>query len=242
MLWWVEPAKLGGIHMKICKLIMLGCLVASAIVAGTVQPCTEQALSAYLGAPNCSIGDLVFGAFTYTPTALGTGAIVPASAITVIPMNTPGNIGIEFAANWTGGAAGGTDSAIGYFVATGSGLPTLDAASLSLMGQASGVANAVLDEFLCPGQAFSPTCANQVHLDQVIGSGTEPPNPYGTFAGVSNIGLVKDIRVYGVTGTSSVSEITNNFPSNSTVPEPVTPLLCLSGLVVVWRLRKNRAV
>ena len=229
----------GGNEMKLFKLTILGCLVVSAMLAGTVQPCAQASLAAYIGAANCSIGDLVFGGFNYTPTALGTGMIVSASAITVIPMNTPGNIGIEFAANWTGGGSGGTDSAIAYFVATGSGAATLDAASLSLVGTASGVANAVLDEYLCPNEAFSPTCANQVHLDQVVGSGSEQPNPSATFAPVNHIGLVKDIRVYGVTGTASASQITNNFPSSG-VPEPATPLLCLAGLLLLGRLRKNR--
>jgi hypothetical protein len=226
--------------MKFFKLAMLGGLVSSVMLAGTVQPCTEQPLSAYVGGANCSIGNLVFGGFTYESTALGTGMSVPASAITVVPLTTPGNLGIQFEANWTGGGAGGSDSAIGYFVATGSGAPTLDAASLSLVAEASGVANAVLDEYLCPGGAFSSTCANQVHLDESVGLGGEPPNLSGTFAPVSIVGLVKDIRVYGVTGTSSASVIANNYSTTtSPVPEPVTPVLCLSGLLLLWRFRKN---
>jgi len=225
--------------MKLFKLVVLGGLIAGVMLAGSVQPCAEEALSAYLGAGNCSIGNLVFGGFTYTPTALGTGSIVAASSITVVPVTTPGNVGLEFQANWTGQAAGGSDSAIGYFVASGSGAPIIDGADLGLIGSVTGEANAVLDEYICPGVQFSSTCTGQVHLDQSMGPGGEPPDPSGTFAPVSLIGLVKDIRVYGTTGSASVSQISNNYSQlPAGVPEPVTPLLTLGGLALLWRLRK----
>jgi hypothetical protein len=227
--------------MKFLNLALLGCLSSTATFASNIAPCTEQTLAQYMGAPNCSIGNLVFGELSYTPTSLGTGVAPSAADIMVTPIDQPGDYGLEFSANWVGEDAGGSDVAIGYFVASGSGAADLGAASLGMVGSASGDSNAILDEYICPGEEFSSTCANQVHLHESIGptgpSGTGPQVPYASFDPVSSMQLVKDLRVYGVTGTSSVSEISNQYP----MPEPLTPLLCFSGLVGVWAFRKYRS-
>ena len=155
--------------MKLLKLVLVGSLYGTAIFASSIAPCATQSLAEYLEAPNCSVGDLVFGSFSYTPTSLGTGTAPAAAEIMVTPIDQPGDYGLAFSSNWIGGNVGGSDVAIGYFVATGSGEADLSAASLGMIGTATGDANAVLDEFICPGEVFGPTCANQVHLHETIG-------------------------------------------------------------------------
>ena len=227
--------------MKFVNAVLLGCLCSTATFASTIAPCADQTLAQYIGAANCSVGNLVFGQFSYTPTSLGTGAAPPAANIMVTPIDQPGDYGLEFSANWVGEDVGGSDVAIGYFVATGSGAADLGAASLGMLGSTSGDSNAVLDEYICPGEPFSPTCANQVHLHDSMGptgpSGSGPQITEATFDPVSSMQLVKDLRVYGVTGMSSVSEISNQFPT----PETLTPLLCFSGFVGVWVFGKYRS-
>jgi len=232
--------------MKFLKLALLGCLFSTAMFATSILACTEQTLAAYLASSsNCSIGNLVFGSFSYQGTALGTGVALTPDQITVIPINTAGNVGIEFAANWVGSQVGGSDSAVGYFVATGSGAATITAASLGMDATAAGDANAVLDEYICPGEVFSSTCANQIHLHDLEGpAGPSSPGPIvlsSTFDPVSYLQLVKDIRVYGVAGTSTVSDISNEYTAGLATPEPVTPVLCLSGLLLAWVLQKRRS-
>jgi len=227
--------------MKFWKLALLGCLASTPMLASNVAPCAEQNLEQYLGAPNCSIGNLVFGSFSYTPTSLGTGVAPPASDIMVTPILVPGDYGLQFSSSWVGEDVGGSDIAIGYFVATSDLQADLDAASLNMVGTVTGESNAVLDEYICPGEVFSSTCANQVHLHESMGPtsgpGSGPQIPYATFDPVATMQLVKDLRVYGVTGVSTVTAISNQYPT----PEPVTPLLCFSGLLLVWGLLKRRS-
>ncbi len=226
--------------MKFFRLALTGCLASMAAFAGGIAPCVQQSLAQYLGAPNCSIGNLVFGSFSYNPTALGTGFAEPADEVMVTPILTPGDYGVEFSSNWVGQDVGGSDIAIGYFVATSNLQADLTAASLGMTGTTTGESNAILDEYICPGEAFSATCANQVHLHESMGPtgdfGGGPQIPYATFGPVASMQLVKDLRVYGVSGVSSVSDISNQYPT----PEPVTSLVCFSGLMVVWGLLRRR--
>jgi hypothetical protein len=110
-----------------------------------------------------------------------------------------------------------------------------------MTGTATGLANALLDEYVCPGGNFTGLCSmnspDVVHLSIGIGQNPGIQQPVGTFGPVSTLSVLKDVRVYGDgQGIATLSSITNEFPT----PEPVTPVLALSGLLVMWRLRKRR--
>jgi hypothetical protein len=227
--------------MRLIGFALLACLGSTALMAGTIDPCTAELLSVYLtSTTGCQIGGFVFGSFYYNPTALGTGSIVLASQIMVTPIlgSAPG---LQFSANWTGTGNGGTDSEIGYHMATVDGQAEISETTLGMTGTATGLANALLGEYVCPGGNFTDLCSansqDVVHLSIGIGQNPGIQQPVGTFGPVSTLSVLKDVRVYGDgQGIATLSSITNEFPT----PEPVTPLLALSGLLVMWRLRKRR--
>src|SRR5438477_2020646 len=66
------------------------------------QVCSGGSLLSYiaLGASGCSVGNLEFSNFTYSPSAYGPGNLVLASDVQVAPINQPGNAGLSFNGNW----------------------------------------------------------------------------------------------------------------------------------------------
>lgn len=207
----------------------------------SVSACTPEPLSVYLTASGvCNIGYLLFGGFYYVGTSLGSGTALSASEIMVTPVISASGPGLEFSANWTGSANGGSDSEIGYHIATNSGLATISEADMGMTATVTGTADARLDEYLCPDGYFTGLCATNpqdvLHMYLDLGPNAGPPNTFIDFASVSNVSLLKDVRVYGAgTGVSSITDVTNQFPA----PEPATPLLCLAGLLAVWGYRKQ---
>ena len=229
--------------MRLAKLALLVCVSSLAVFASNlnVPACTAQPLSDYLASNSlCDVGYFLFGGFYYVGTSLGSGSAVPASAVMVTPVMGPAGPGLEFSTNWTGTADGGSDSEIGYHIGTVSGAPLIDGASMAMTATVTGTADAQLIEYLCPGGTFNDLCTNkqdvlQLYLD--MGPNAGPPNTSTTFAPVSQMSVLKDVRAYGVgSGTVSISDVTNQFP----VPEPATPLLCVLGLLAMWGVRKHR--
>jgi hypothetical protein len=231
--------------MRLTMLALLGCVSSAALHASNVSVgnCTAEPLSVYLTSSGlCEIGYYLFGGFYYLGTSLGSGTALPATDIMVTPIMSSAGPGLEFSANWTGSNNGGSDSEIGYHMSTVSGLPTIDAATMSFTAAVSGTADARLDEYLCPGGDFTGLCSTDpgdvLHMYLELGPNAGPPTTSLTFDGVNNISLLKDVRTYGAgTGVATISEVTNQFP----VPEPVTPSLCLAGLLAMWGFRRYRA-
>ncbi len=229
-----------GLFMRTLGVIAF-CSVATAVsMAGTIEPCTTQSLASYLTATSvCDISGFLFGDFYYNPTSLGGGPIVTAADVTVTPI-FGADPGLTFSATWTGTGNSGTDSEIGYHMASANGLPLIFETTLAMTSVSTGSANAVLDEFVCVGGTFSGLCATNpgdvVEAQLSEGVGTLPQNPAILFGPVSNISVLKDVRAFGNgSGSTTISSITNQFPA----PEPVSCLLTLSGFILLG-VRKFR--
>jgi hypothetical protein len=227
-------------HMKFAGLALLVTLGPGLSMAGTIEPCATESLSVYLTSTSvCEIGSFLFGDFYYNPTSLGGGPIVGANEVMVTPIFGT-DPGLEFSASWSGTANSGIDSEIGFHVGTASGLPWLDSGTISMTATATGTANALLSAYICQGGTFSGLCATNpleiLELQLGTGENPGPQTPIGSFGPVSSISVLTDVRAYGAgDGTSSILNVTNLFPT----PEPVTPLLGLSGLLLLFGLRKH---
>jgi len=191
--------------------------------------CVSDTLANYIADGSCTIGDLTFSNFSYTPTAVGAIIVPPDTAVTVNPVMGPES-GLEFAAGWFATPGTLEDSLIKYTVTCDSTCDLTDW-QLQLAG-AGGTGDGLVNVSETSPQ--TPAGLSQTEFGGIIsgkGSATFPP--------VGSMSVAKDILVYGggVPGTSTqVSSVTNLF-STTTVPEPSLAILCtgLLGLIPIAR-------
>ncbi len=206
-----------------------------------VAACTAEPLSVYLATSSyCEIGYFLFGGFYYVGRSLGSGTAVPADQIMVTPILSATGPGLEFSANWSATGNGGNDSEMGYHVDTISGLAYINEADMAMSATVSGVADARLDEYLCPGGDFTGLCTanpqDVLHMHLDIGPTPGVQTSAISFGPVSTLSVIKDVRVYGIgQGVGAISDVTNQFPA----PEPAAAGLCLAGLAAIWGFRKR---
>ncbi|MBI4527707.1 MAG: PEP-CTERM sorting domain-containing protein [Deltaproteobacteria bacterium] len=193
--------------------------------------CVPDSLAGYigLGAGGCTIGEALFVDFVSLPIPGAATQIQPQN-ITVTPLSSPFNFGLEFGVNLTPGPGEFLDAVIGYAV---SGAPfignTLSIAGASATGD--GAVTTVEDK--CLGGIFDPTgptgCSG-VHNTLIVFAieGDADTLEQLAFAAVTGIGVVTDIGVDGGSaGTAALTSATNQF---QIVPEPATIVLLASGL------------
>ena len=227
---------------KLLSFALFACLIAPVMFAGSIAPCPTASVAVYvaLTAP-CQIGSLEFSDFAYTNTFFPTLPGPPASAVTITPSTNPADPGLGLSAAWTVAGENGMDSALTYLVATISGAATIDDAAF---GMTEGVTNppvsVQVSETLCVGVAFGPgKCPDPDEIYVLIPT-TGSQQVSTTFAPVSELTISDDIyiRSTGQDGAGSISGVSNNLPSPSTTPEPATPLLGLSGLLVLGQMAR----
>ena len=191
--------------------------------------CLNQDLNVYDASGfSCTIGDLTFSNFAYTPTEIGGALVPPDTSVMVNPITGP-EAGLEFAAGWLATNGQLEDSLIKYTVTCSD--CTIDDWVLQIAG-AGGTGDGLVNV-----AETSPEVA--IGLTQTEIGGVISGNGSGTFTPVTSLSVAKDILVYGggVPSTSTqVSSVTNLFSTAST-PEPSLLILCtgLLGLVPVAR-------
>ena len=200
--------------------------VSYSAMALPVPICTSEHLSDYegLGSTGCTIGDLTFSNFSYTPTEIGSVTTPPATSVMVDPISGVES-GLTFAAGWSAGQFQLEDSLINFKVScTGC---SIDDWVLQIGGQdetGDGIVN-VAETSPEVGTGLGQSSVENVTTG--VGS--------GTFMPVTSLSVTKDILVYGG-GTpdtsSALSSVTNLFSTIAT-PEPSLVILCagLLGLV-----------
>jgi hypothetical protein len=195
--------------------------------------CTSESLADYEAlTAGCTIGDITFDDFNYTPTEFGGAPVPPAGSVMVNPQ-MGAEAGFEFVAGWTAGAGQFEDSLISY-TATCMGC-LLDDWVLQTGGAGStgdGIVNVTETAGQIPGSLTQVT----VGAGPVVGIGS------ATFPPVASVSVSKDIFVYGASALSTqVSSVTNLFSQIAT-PEPSLLILCAGflGLVPVARRKFGR--
>lgn len=227
---------------KLLGLALLACLIAPVMSAGSlaIAPCPTASVAVYVALTGpCQIGSLEFSDFAYTNTYFPTLPGPPASAVTVTPSTNSADPGLDLSAAWNVSAGAGMDSALTYLVATISGAPTIDTAAF---GMTEAIANppvsVQVSETLCIGVAIGPgkcPAADEIFLT-IPNTGSQQIST--TFGPVSELTISNDIfiRSTGSGGNGTISHVTNNLPSPT--PEPGTPLLGLTGLLVFGQIAR----
>lgn len=229
--------------MELLKLILFACLASVTAFASTLSDCSQQPLSTYLTMTSpCIIGRLAFSHFAYLPTSFGDETAVPADQIMVNPQAIPGDPGIQFMASWTASGQGGVDSAIGFLVTVLPGGPLIDSVTLNAALQVNhpSVLEGVVETICLGGQYGYNTCPLEDTVALRVDNQSDPTPAFISFAPQSQIAVLKDGFIAGLTinANGMISEVDNHYPAS--VPEPATPLLGLSGLLLIWRLRRRQ--
>ncbi len=214
-------------------LLVIGIVCLMATTASAAPVATVGTLQDYIngGSTGFQIGDKLFYDFTYVPSGVGATPI-PATAITVTPITTPGDPGFQFNAGWTAGPGQILDSFIGFQVKVLPGGNAINDVSASMDGFATAPNGVVaVAETIDLNEKFVGTLL--LHAN----GGTTDSNEL-TFAPTLGIlGVYKDISVNGNSGFATVSSVTNQF---SEVPVPPSALLLGSGLLGLVGLRFRR--
>jgi len=223
--------------LRLLKLVLLIGFTSVLVFASPVN-CTEQTLANYMTmSGSCVIGRLEFSNFGYHPDSINGGTPPAANQIMVDPTNAGGNPGLDFLASWMAQGVAGGDTGITYEVTVLPGEPLLTSATLDLVFTVTHpvVALGVKETICMTGQGLdSCPLADQVVLDLNNVSGNPPASTSVTFAPTSQISVLKDVQIKGETFPASgiITEVSNHYPA-AAVPEPMSSLLGVSGLLLI---------
>jgi len=232
---------------KLLSLALFVFLTAAVMSAGPIAPCPTASLAVYLAATApCQVDSLEFSGFSYSNSYFPALPGPSASNILVTPSSNPADPGLDFSGTWTtADIAHGMDSTIGYLIATVSGAPTINHVDLGITDTISSQPVFIfLSETLCVGSTLEPGhCPAADILNIYIHPSTSGfQQTSASFGAVSEMAVTDDIFILskgvilsnGLDGSGNIKEASNAFPT----PEPGTPFLSLSGLLVLGCLAR----
>jgi len=225
--------------MKTLALTLLVVLVCG--LSAFASDCTVTSYDQYLGPGfSCGIGDATGSNFSYSTSG---SSQMPASSITVNPINTANNPGFLFNAPWGAVGTQTQNSLIGFTVTAGGG-NSINDLSLSMFG-ASTVGNGLVtvSETYCAGDTFADLCANGTEgtLSTYLGGGLSKLNDSATFGPVGLVDVVKSVNLLGGgSGSFAVLGGVENQFSETGVPEPGSLVLFGSGIVGLAGVLRRR--
>jgi hypothetical protein len=211
-------------------------LAFSAMTAFATPTCssnvTDNGTTYFGGGYSCTIGDLMFSNFSYTPS--GTNPI-GANQITVDAVTNDG-IGLSFHAPWTAAAGMTTDATIDFTVTVLGGGNLLEDFGLAQTSGVSGTGSASVAENGCPGAGCNAT-GGSIYVLTFQDSGARSAQGETTFTPASVVDVEKDISVNGNTGFATISVVQDTF---SQVPEPMSLSFIGGGLALLGVVRLRR--
>ncbi len=230
------------------RLVQLFAVLACVVLMGGVvfaDNCPTTTLDNYLGAGySCGINDKTFSDFQYSYSSNPPGSGIPAGGVTVTPITTSGNPGLQFSAGWfaSTGSVTEMDSLIQYQVNVNPDGTLITDLSLSIDGVGfSGTGAVFVDETACLG-AVLPDCSGGQIVTLSVYDSSEGSKLFDevTFSGVTEISMVKDISVQaGTDGDARLGSVTNQF-SEGQVPEPSSIILFGSGVLGVAGMLRRK--
>ena len=195
-------------------LIAVSVLLAGSASGTNICPSSAPIATYTATGFSCMVGGIVFSNFTYS---------TPNTPVTVIPITTPLQEGLEFDATWsvsTNGPAVSLTSIIGFTLNA-----TLENLQISFQGSSSGSGSSTLTETFNGNQLMAT-------------------DPLPAFAGTFLFGPIDspvivtntiNVQAGGTAGTATVSKTFDNFIP----PEPIPFITVGVGLLGVGLLRRR---
>lgn len=219
--------------MKKMHLLTLSVFVATALSA-SASTCGPALLTTYdMSGFTCTLGDLTFSDFVYTPIVFG-GATAPADAsVDVTPVISGPETGLDFASTspWQV-SAGQLDQSSLTFDVTTSNPGGLTDIYLAMAGGFTGNGSASVTEDTGSAGVFTE-----------LATGIAMPSDSTTFTPVGSLSVKNGINLVGGSGGSGaeVGGFLNLFSEApmSTVPEPSLILLCLCAVGCIPLARRK---
>lgn len=219
------------------KLIFaLWATIATGALANAATCVSGNSLQSYitLGAGGCSVGNAQFSLF------VDLGA-PQTNAIAILPSNIAVNTGgtflqpsLTFAVNRTAQANTLLESFFRFKVNS-----TLVGAALSILGSATGTGDANAVANICPGGMFASSNMDGCPMaETLIASTFSDLSDSRSFAKTSFLDVFMDLTVDGgPAGTATLNSATFGV---TTIPEPATNMLLLTGMVAIALIRRAK--
>jgi PEP-CTERM motif len=230
--------------MKKASLVLA--VVIACSVVGFAGSCPTTTYDQYLGNGfSCTIGDTTWSNFGYTGTSNPPGFQIPAGGVGVTPQ-TGSNPGLMFSAGWLASTSTGVLTQDSYFTFEISSSTPLTDLTLAIAGASFiGTGEVIAAEQACLGGTFANgvcSSGNVVSLTVFTDAAGTQLSDTANFAGVSEIGIEKDLTVAaGTNGEATVSGLYNAVSEgSSSVPEPGTlSMLGLGGVALIGFARRK---
>ncbi len=197
---------------------------------------SSASLSAYLSmAGGCMIGDKIFSNFSYSITSTQGGATaIVADGITVNPITTSNDPGLQFSANWSASSGQVSDSLIGFTVTVADQSALIEDASVTQLGGSvigTGTANVgegICLGFNCQSINFTLNTINTTDATLIKLGDHESFSPVGQVRATDSIGVSGNAN-----GSAGVSLFAMQFSEiqQASVPEPAMLTLLSLGLL-----------
>jgi hypothetical protein len=178
-----------------------------------------------LGSTGCTIGNLDFSQFSYSPTGVNTPTAGEVNVDTIMGTES----GLEFDAGWFARSGNEQDSLIKYTV-------TCEGCSITDLVLKMGGDFPFGDSSINVAETEDNSLVPSLGVE-AVGGGTTINSASETFGPEGTLNLSKDIHIDGGDdgNSASVSSVTNLFSTTQTsmTPEPSLLLLCSGFLVLV---------
>lgn len=216
-------------------LTSLTALLLTLTTTALAAPCGIGTLQDYvgLGVGGCTIDDLTFTNFGFSASSSGGPVSIPASGISVTPVNSPALTALDFSSLWSARANEHVDNIITFSVTAAPGSSGIADLGLLQGGSVvSGTGIAAVGETVCAGDSFANQCAGGtvLSLESFMTDTSSMLIDHVTFPAVSALEIIKDIGVTGGPDGFAVLSFVENSVSHGGVPVPEAGTLALVGL------------
>lgn len=195
--------------------------------AEAISECALGSVHSYelLGGTGCTIDDKIFSNFTYTSSGVPLAPGLSHDAVSVKPLNDPGNPGMKFGGPWvaTSGPAGtnSSTSQLTYDVKTTSGAALIKDASLEIAQSGNGDYGVFADESLL---------SKALHVTKTDPSKSVTFDPVA-LAHVDFLEIEAEASPDSGLNTATIDSVTVHYSEVPLVPEPSTVMLTGTGMV-----------